>query len=366
MNKPQILLHRLRDGAFALHDLVVSLSGERLGYLSVLNGVIGDMLEGRKNRYSIPMALYAGEERQPITESSLDQLDLAEGGRIAILAHGSCNSEKDWGFDHAPLTDYGSLLRDDLGFSPFYLRYNSGLHISTNGRRLAALLEDLVRRYPQRVEEIVLIGHSMGGLIFRSACYYGRRKSWVKRVKKIFYLGSPHFGTHFEKFGKLTTTLLRVIPTIPTKALAAFIELRSAGIKDLRHGYLIDQDWQEENADDLLYIHQNKIPLLETADHYLICGTLSRSADSRIGRLFGDGMVHPGSGIGKGLLPTSRIPFPEDHCKVFPGISHYKLLKSRKVYRQLKAWCLPVPGGNHPPVPDNVHSRQGSGPPSRR
>jgi hypothetical protein len=50
-------------------------------------------------------------------------------------------------------------------------------------------------------------------------------------------------------------------------------------------------------------------------------------------------MVHPGSGIGKGLLPSSRIPFVEDHCKIFPGLSHYNLLKSMKVYRQIREWC---------------------------
>lgn len=341
MNKPQVLLHKLRDGAFSVHDFIVSLSGERMGYLSILNGVIGDMLERQKNRYSIPMALYAGEKRLPVTRSSLDRLDLGEGGRISVLAHGSCNSEKDWGFDRTPLADYGSLLRDDLGYYPFYLRYNSGLHISTNGKKLSDLLEDLVRRDPQKVREIVLIGHSMGGLIFRSACYYGKkeRRRWVKLVRKIFYLGSPHFGTHFEKFGKLTTTILRLIPSIPTRVLGSLIELRSDGIKDLRHGYLTDQDWEDVSADDLFHVHQNKIPLLKTADHYLICGTISKAADSRIGRLFGDGMVHPGSGTGRGLLPTSRIPFPEDHCRIFPGVSHYSMLKSRMVYRQIRRWC---------------------------
>lgn len=334
-------LHKLRDGAYSVHNLIVSLSGERLGYLSVLNGIIGDRLEGQDSRYAIPMALYAGVERLPVSGSSLDQLALASKGRISVLAHGSCSSEKDWSFGRAPLTDYGSLLQADGAYVPFYLRYNSGLHISTNGKRCSDLLEDLVRRYPLQVKEIILIGHSMGGLIFRSACYYGTRehRRWVKLVGRIFYLGSPHFGTHFEKFGKLTTTILHLIPTIPTKAIAALIELRSAGIKDLRHGYLIDQDWEDENADDLFYVHQNKIPLLKTANHYLICGTLSKAADSRIGRLFGDGMVHPGSGTGRGLLPKSRIPFPEDHCRIFPGISHYNLLKSRKVYRQIRAWC---------------------------
>jgi pimeloyl-ACP methyl ester carboxylesterase len=338
--KLQTLLHKLEDGLFAVHDGIVSLSGDRLGYLCIVNGIIGDMLEERKSRLAIPMAFYpegprsAGAEGERLTR-------LPDSERICVLAHGMCTSEKDWGFQDNPSKDYGSLLQADLGYFPIYLRYNTGLHISTNGKRFSDLLETLVRRDPAKIKEIVLLGHSMGGLIFRSACYYGKKakKTWVKRVKRIFYVGSPHWGTHFEKFGKLTTTVLKHIPTLPTKAIAAFIELRSAGIKDLRHGYLTHEDWQRQGADDLLYVHQNKTPLLKTADHYLICGTISKSLDSRIGRLFGDGMVHPGSGIGRGLLPSSRIPFLPDHIKIFPGIPHYNLMKSMSVYRQIREWC---------------------------
>ncbi|HSA58837.1 MAG TPA: hypothetical protein VLJ37_04055 [bacterium] len=337
----QTMLHRLEDGLFAVHDGIVSLSGDRLGYLCIANGIIGDMLEERKSRLAIPMAFYTGGKRLSLTKGSLEGLGLPDGGTVCVLAHGSCNSEKDWGFRGDPSKDFGSLLQADLGFFPIYLRYNTGLHISTNGKRLSGLLERLVRNNPVKVKEIVLLGHSMGGLVFRSACFYGQKenKEWVRRVKKIFYVGSPHWGTHFEKFGKLTTTVLRLIPTLPTKAIAAFIDLRSAGIKDLRHGFLTHRDWQRPHADDLFYVHQNKTPLLETADHYLLCGTIAKSLDSTVGRLFGDGMVHPGSGTGKGLLPSSKIPFRADHSRIFPGISHYNLMKNMKVYRQIREWC---------------------------
>ena len=340
MKRLEALAHKLGGGALFAHDCVVSLSGDRVGYLCILNGVIGDLLETQKSRLSIPMAFYPKGPRSAGSEGKRLSV-LAEGGKICVLAHGSCTSEKDWSFRGDPSKDYGSLLRADLGFQPLYLRYNSGLHISTNGKRFSDLLEKMILRSPKKVTEIVLLGHSMGGLIFRSACYYGKKekKKWVGLVKKIFYVGSPHWGTHFEKFGKLTTTILRLIPTLPTKAISALIEHRSAGIKDLRHGYLIDEDWQGQGADDLFYIHKNKVPLLETAEHYLICSTLSKSLNSRAGRLFGDGMVHPGSGTGNGLFPSSRIGFREDHCKIFPGVSHYNLLKTMKVYRQIRVWC---------------------------
>ena len=110
--------------------------------------------------------------------------------------------------------------------------------------------------------------------------------------------------------------------------------------KDLRHGYLTDEDWRGKNADSVFYWHQTKTPLLKKASHYLICGTLSKVANSRMGRLFGDGLVHPASGTGQGLFSSSTIPFLRDHCKVIPGISHQHLRRSGKVYGQIKAWCL--------------------------
>jgi hypothetical protein len=120
MKKLQTLLHKLEDGVFAVHDGIVSLSGDRLGYLCILNGIIGDMLEARKSRLAIPMAFYVEGERLS---------GLPDEGKVCVLAHGSCTSEKDWGFQDNPSKDYGSLLQADLGYFPIYLRYNSGLHI---------------------------------------------------------------------------------------------------------------------------------------------------------------------------------------------------------------------------------------------
>lgn len=309
--------------------------------LCTLNGVIGDTLEKKKSWLSIQMRLYNEKGPLSLTQSTLKQVGVGEDGKICILAHGSCSSESDWKFKNDFSKNYGVLLQSEMSYTPFFLRYNSGLHISTNGKRLSDLLEKLVRSYPSPINEIILIGHSMGGLLFRSACYYGKKKNrrWVRLVRKVFYLGTPHLGTHFEKLGKLTTSLLNIIPNPVTKVIAVLGDLRSDGIKDLRHGYVTDEDWQKQNADDLFYYHQNKLPLLKGVDHYLICGTLSKVIGSKMGRLFGDGMVHPASGTGRGLFQSSRIPFLETHCKVFPDLSHFNLLRSKRVYQQIKMWC---------------------------
>lgn len=309
--------------------------------LSIVNGVVGNTFEKKKSGFSIPMEFFGGEKSLVLTKTALAQMKLPQTGKISIFTHGSCASQTSWRFKDNPSKNYGLLLQKDAGFTPFFVRYNSGLHISTNGKRFSDLLEKLVRCYPTRVTDIVLIGHSMGGLIYRSACHYGEKekKKWVNLTRKIFYLGSPHLGTHFEKFGKLTTTILDKIPSRHTRWLARFIDLRSDGIKDMRHGYITDDDWQHDHAEKLFYLHQNRTPLLKSADHYQICSTLSKKADSKMGRFFGDGLVHPGSGTGQGLFSGSAIPFLKNHCKIFPGLSHHNLQKSPRVYRQIRAWC---------------------------
>ncbi len=324
-----------------MKKFITSLSQKAEPFLSVVNGVIGDSLEKSKIGIAIKMRLYSTNQPLILTKKSLSKMKLPDSGKICILAHGSCGSEKGWNFKDNTFSNYGSLLEKDRGFTPFFLRYNSGLHISTNGKRLSNSLEKLVRHYPTKVSELVLVGHSMGGLLFRSACYYGQKnkKRWVKLVRKIFYIASPHLGTHFEKLGKLTTALLNLIPNPITKAIVSLGDLRSAGIKDLRHGYIIDEDWRKKNADNLFYWHENRTPLLKKVNHYLICGTLSKVADSKMGRLFGDGLVHPASGTGRGLISSNNIPFLKHHCKIISGISHAHLQRSRRVYEQIREWC---------------------------
>jgi len=309
--------------------------------LAILNGVLGDTLEKTKITLAMKMTLHTADLPLILTKKYLAKSDLPASGRICILAHGNCGSEKGWGFRENSSTSYGSLLQKDFGFTPFFLSYNSGLHISTNGKLLSNLLEKLIAHYPHKISELMLVGHSMGGLVFRSACHYGEKenKKWVKLIKKIFYLGTPHLGTHLEKFGKLTTSIVSQIPNPVTKFIVSLGDLRSAGIKDMRHGYLTEEDWQGKNADALFHWPQNKIPLLKRADHYLICGTLSKVAGSKMGKLFGDGLVHPASGTGQGLFSSSALPFLKEHCKILPGISHHHLQTSRRVYAQIKNWC---------------------------
>ncbi|MGO4781095.1 esterase/lipase family protein, partial [Lysobacter sp. 2RAB21] len=82
--------------------------------------------------------------------------------------HGLCMNDLQWNWDGH---DHGAALAQDDGWTPVYLHYNSGRHISVSGREFASRLERLLREWPVPVERLAIVCHSMGGLVARSACY---------------------------------------------------------------------------------------------------------------------------------------------------------------------------------------------------
>ena len=137
--------------------------------IGVLNGALGDYLKRTGNGLAIPMELIHEGRSLPADRAAITAAHPAATPRLVVLVHGLMSTETFWRMPDGEA--YGSLLARDLGYTPFYVRYNSGLHVSENGEALDALLEQLVRRYPVPVEELVLIGHSMGGLVIRSATH---------------------------------------------------------------------------------------------------------------------------------------------------------------------------------------------------
>lgn len=310
-------------GTAASVDFLDAFSTIRGKSRSVLNGVIGDMLEAHDRGLAIEMEL----------------LGEATGDKLCVFVHGLCDSEEAWKISEEPDLNYGSRLQKDLGYPPLYLRYNTGLHISTNGRRLAKILNDHYKENP--FKELIFIGHSMGGLVVRSACYYGQEEdhSWVKRVKKIFLLGTPHHGTDWEKIGNLTSAILKKVPNLVTKGLAILGNKRSAGIKDLRFGYLLDKDWKGHDPDALLKDNRTPVPLMDGVDYYILTATLAKESENIFVQYFGDGAVPTRSAMGHSLIKSKAIPFPKEHLKSFKGIGHVKLLHHPRVYQQIKKWC---------------------------
>ncbi len=222
---------------------------ERELLLSAINGVFGDHLEATESPLAITMHLRAnGTALDLATPGALQAALQASGGevtgKVLVLVHGLAMNELQWlrgGHDH------GAALARDLGFTPVYLRYNSGRHISTNGRAFAALLDELVRVWPTEVTDLTLLGHSMGGLVARSACHVAEssKLAWRTKLRRLVCLGSPHHGSPLERSGNWVDTLLGM--TAYTAPLASLGKLRSAGVTDLRYGNVLDEHWSGQS-----------------------------------------------------------------------------------------------------------------------
>jgi pimeloyl-ACP methyl ester carboxylesterase len=235
---------------------------------------------------------------------------------------------------------YGERLQDELSFTPVALRYNTGLHISENGHELACLLEDLLEAWPVSVAEIVLVGHSMGGLVARSACHYGEEAGhrWTHTVRHVFCLGTPHLGADLERGLNALGAAFARLPE--TRALGALINARSVGIKDLRYGACVEEDWRHCDPDEFLRDRCQEVPFLPDANYYFIAATLSQGP---LGSVMGDLLVRIPSASGRGNGRGRRIPFEVDNGYELSGLTHFDLLNHPAVYEQIRAWITRPP-----------------------
>ena len=317
--------------------------------LGALSGFHGDLLHRDRNGLAIEMTLRDGGCDVAIDPAGLAEAFPAATPRLAVFVHGLCETDEAWWMFGRKSASYGPRLQRELGITPLYLRYNTGLHISDNGRHLSRLLAGVVESWPTEVEEIVLVGHSMGGLVARSACHYGERsgEDWASEVRHVFCLASPHLGAPLEKLANVAGWALGRLRE--TRSLARIVNGRSEGIKDLRFGYLVDEDWQDRDPDALLEDNRNHIPFLETASYYCVSATLSRDPAHPLGHLIGDLLVRYPSASGQGAR-GERIPFEldSDHHHA-GGLSHFHVLNDADVYRQIHAWLERDEVGQGPP-----------------
>jgi pimeloyl-ACP methyl ester carboxylesterase len=306
--------------------------------LGALNGAIGDTLARDYGELAIELTVREHGEAVVTDTAGLAAAFPAATPRIAVFVHGLCETEAAWRLP-PPAGDrrtYGARLRDDLGYTPVHVRYNTGLRVSDNGRRLAEVLEHLVLGWPAEVGEIALVGHSMGGLVARSACHYAERDGhrWPDRLRHVFCLGTPHLGAPLEKAANVFGWALGRLPE--ARPFAGVVNGRSAGIKDLRFGNCVEDDWCDCDPDEFLRDRCCEVPFLPNAAYYFIGATLSRRSDGPAGRLFGDLLVSFPSASGSG--PKRRIPFEVDNGCHVGGIHHLQLLNHPAVYDQIRTW----------------------------
>ena len=331
----------------------------RAALLAALNGVLGDYLARTANPLAIRMTL-----RRDGAALDLDPVALARAvpqpsGRVLLMVHGLCMNDLQWqrfgadGREH----DHGAALARDLGCSPVYLHYNSGLHVSTNGRALSAQLAALVTAWPVPVESLAIVGHSMGGLVARSAAHYGAQQgaAWVRRLSALVFLGTPHHGAPLERGGHWIDVLLQSLPY--TEPFARLARVRSAGITDLRHGNVRDEDWsgRDRFARGKAVNHDPRLPLPLPAAVacYAVAGTTATTlpagcadapaapeAAARI-ELPGDGLVPVDSALGRHAAAAMTLHFAAGRWWIAPDTGHLELLSSPAVYARLRDWLAP-------------------------
>lgn len=308
--------------------------------ISALNGIWGDTIDRRYPELSPGMAVRVGHRDVDIVPGALAAAFPDATPRICVFVHGLCETDESWlrqpKGTTVPLAAYGPRLHDDLGYTPVYLRYNSGLRVSDNGTAFADLLEELVAGWPVAVEEVVLVGHSMGGLVARSACRAGELagRHWVGHVHHVFCLGTPHLGAPLEKGVNVASSVLGLLPE--TRPLATQLNHRSAGVKDLRYGAIVEEDWRDIDPDEFLRDRCTEVPFLPDAAYYFVGATLTVDARHPVAALVGDLLVRLPSAAGVGR--RRRVPFELDRGVHLGGLSHFDLLNHPAVYEQLRDW----------------------------
>ena len=293
-------------------------------YRSAVNGVYGDYLLRTGNPLAIEMSLrYRG---QPINvhdpSSALGACRSATpAAKILVLVHGLCMNDRQWNRDDH---DHGAALEDELGYLPLYLRYNSGLPIASNGRALAEMLERLINNCPVPVGELAIMGHSMGGLVARSACHHGRAAGhrWPEHLRKLIFLGTPHHGAPLERGGQGLDMVMDLSPYLAPFTLLS--RARSAGIADLRHGAVSAGD--------------EFVPLPPNVHCYAAAAVRAEKRSMLADRLIGDGLVPLNSALGKHRDPSRRLSIPEQRQWIGYRMGHRELLSRPDVYSQISAW----------------------------
>jgi pimeloyl-ACP methyl ester carboxylesterase len=300
--------------------------------LGAITGLRGDVLEEEGSPLAQPMAVRVQGEPVALEPDALAAAFQSATPRIVVFLHGLMETEFSWGTRET----YGTRLERELGYTPMTVRYNSGLRISRNGRCLSDLMEELVAAWPVEVERIALVGHSMGGLVARSACHCGveDEADWVSRVKQSVSLGTPHLGAPLEQGVHVLSAGLARLPE--TRPFANFLRRRSGGIRDLRQGSLVDDDWRDCDPDALKAAACAEVPLLEGATHCFVSATITRSDRHPVGRLLGDTLVLKPSATGRSR--TRRIPFEDEFGMHLGGAHHFALLNHPAVYEKLRVW----------------------------
>ncbi len=286
---------------------------------SAVNGLIGDSLLRERPQLAIPTAVRLhGRDVEP------DAAGLAAAfpdatGRLVVFLHGLCENESYWNLHRERTgTTYGEALAGQ-GWTPVYLRANTGLSLRENGVAVAALMQRVVDDWPVPVERIALVGHSMGGLVMRAAGAVAApdpERDWNLSVSDVVTLGCPHLGAPIAwGIGHGSRGLGRLRTTAP---FGRILDKRSIGVHDLVVGLAED------------------VPPLPHARYRLVSATVTASPRHPVGHVVGDLLVRQRSAYGRDRRGRDLFP-GADHLHV-GSTDHFGILNHPRVHDALREW----------------------------
>lgn len=292
---------------------------------AAVNGVLGDTLAATRNPLAIEMQF---------RQHGKSLVPTSTNGKLLILVHGLCMNDLQWLHGDNVGHDHGAMLAEQLGYTPIYLHYNTGRRIAENGADFADLLERTLQSWHAPITDLVIIGHSMGGLVTRSACHHALlgNHAWLKCLSKMITLGTPHAGAPLERAGRGVDYVLGISPyTAPFAKLGL---VRSAGIQDLRYGAVTPAGelpaWPKRVKLYTLACTKQKAPERK----------IKADLTAPLKRMLGDGLVPVKSALAQEDKPKLGLPFriPASRQAVVYETDHFQLLGSAEVAKHLLKW----------------------------
>lgn len=334
-----------RHAPLRAHRPLATARGERM--LAAVSGIVGDRLATEHPELDVGLGLR--HEGRAVTPRELAELHPDAGDGVVVFLHGLCESERSWRRPSrlhraaakagdepgAEVVTHGERVAAAHGMTPLYVRYNTGRRVHHSGAELARLLEETIAAWPAEVRRLVLVGHSMGGLVTRSACHQAERvgHGWPDLVSDLVYLGTPHLGAPLAQGVHAASRALSRLPE--TQGLTGLLSQRSEGVRDLTRGDVLEGVAAAQAPADAMRDVAGEPPALAGARHHLLAATITEDPDHPVGRLIGDTMVRSDSGMGRS---RSRDLGLGDDVVIQGGINHFDLLSDPRVGEQIVAW----------------------------
>lgn len=306
------------------------------GVVAAVNGLIGDELRMVDDPQAIVMAVRKDGGDIPVSPWPVGESFRGATSHIVLFLHGLCESDESWRIgDRSTGTTYAQRIKDETDGTPVFIRYNTGLRVSENGKHLDWLIRQLVASWPTDVARITLVGHSMGGLVVRAATNHATAsgQTWQHLVRDVICLGTPHTGAALEKVAHMGSRALHFFPE--SRPFSAILNSRSAGILDLRHGYITREEWEGQDLTRLWGLDRIAAAPLPHAEYHFVVATLGATKRHPFSSVLGDLLVHFSSAAGIGrsgaLVDGARLEY-------LPSTHHFALLNHPRIGDWLVQW----------------------------